>query len=444
MATKLTDRIIRELEPGLTERTVREGAGFGVRIRPTGRKSFTFIYDFAGKRRRLDLGEYPETTLPQARTRHAEARALLGKGIDPADHRQAETAIQQAEQQRELDRIAAEQAQREAEARRVTVAEWADRYIEQYAKPRKKSWPEDDRLLRREVLPVLGDRKLDTIKRADIIALMEGIKARLRREAETGINEATGRKARSGMTGTTANRVHAVLSKMLGYALESELIEHNPAQGIKSAKVREVSRERTLTDSELAWVWQTLSGDLAGLGFGRDVADALLLMLATGQRKAEILSLRFDMIHDGTASWTSAQMKSSKRHSIPLPPLARDIIERRRAISLDPSGFVFPSARNPDAPMRPESPNHGVYDLFNGRHDGTAPPMAAWTPHDLRRTVATNLARMGISRTVIDRIQAHADGSIAGVYDRHDYMTETSDALRRWNDRILELAGREA
>lgn len=437
MAIKFTDRSIRDLEIKPSEYAVREADGFAVRVRPSGRKIFQFLYDFNGKRVRLGLGDYPTTPLPAARAKFREARNLLAEGRNPATVWAESAQIEEAERARELDRIAEEAEAREAAGRRVTVADFVKVYVDQYAKPRKKTWAEDERLLQREVVQAIGNRKLDEIKRADVVALMESIKARLRAKVEAG--------GRRDITGVLANRVCAVLSKMFAYALEIGHVEHNPAISIRSAKVRETSSERALSMDEVKWVWSTLSGDLQGLPFGRDVADVLLMMLATGQRKAEILALRYDAIDaDGVARWAGKMMKNGRPHSIPLPQLAMQIIERRK---LSARGeFVFPGLRRGAKTMGAQTPNHATWDWFTGRHETvTVPPMAEWTPHDLRRTVATQLATMAVSRVVIDRILAHVDGSIAGVYDRHSYMTEMRNALESWNERIRSaVTGQEA
>lgn len=434
---RITEHSVRQLEPKGSRYFVRDADGFGVMVYPGGSRSFQIVYDLEGKRKRMNLGQYPGMTVAEARAKHREALGILKEQkLDPAQVRAQVATIEQAERDRELERIQAEGAAREAEARRLTVAQWCDLFIEQYARPRKKTWMEDQRLLTREVLPALGSRKLDELKRADIVALLEKIKARLRAKAAAG-------EGRRDLNGTVANRVHAVVSKMLAYAVEVGHIEFNPATGIKSAKVKEQSIERVLSADEIREVWQALTGDLAGIPFGRDVADVLLMMLATGQRKAEILALRYTMIDEGgVAHWGSMHMKNAKAHSLPLPPLAMAIIRRRQAASANNASYVFPS-RVAGKALRAETPNHAVWDWFAGSHgEGrkiVRPCMPPWSPHDLRRTVATNLAKLGISRVVIDRIQAHADGGIAGVYDRHSYLPEMRAALEAWGRRLLEI-----
>ena len=128
--------------------------GLGVRVSTVGRKSWVFMYRFNGKPRRMTLGTYPAVGVADARVKHARAKADLEKGIDPGGM--------------EVER-------RRAERSAETVADLVEEYLEKWAKPRKRSAAEDERTLRKEVVPLWGNRKAKDITRRDVITLLDGI-----------------------------------------------------------------------------------------------------------------------------------------------------------------------------------------------------------------------------------------------------------------------------
>ncbi|MEJ2673526.1 MAG: Arm DNA-binding domain-containing protein, partial [Deltaproteobacteria bacterium] len=135
---KFTDKKIQNLKPKSQRYEEWEGNGFGVRVTPRGIKSFVYLYRFDGKPRRLTLGSYPNMTLADAHKAHAEALKKLEQGIDPG-------AVMVAKRQEE--RVA------------PTVADLADEYLRLWARPRKRSWRVDQRILNKDILPIWGRRK---------------------------------------------------------------------------------------------------------------------------------------------------------------------------------------------------------------------------------------------------------------------------------------------
>ena len=153
---RFTDRSIAALKPKVERYEVWEDGrtGFGVRVSPKGRKSWVYMYRFGGKARRMGLGTYPAIGLASARVKHASAKEKLTKGVDPG-------ALQ----------IERKRAERGAE----TVADLIDEYLEKWARPRKRSAAEDERMLRKDVLPIWGARKAKEITRRDVITLLDGV-----------------------------------------------------------------------------------------------------------------------------------------------------------------------------------------------------------------------------------------------------------------------------
>lgn len=378
----LTDRLLRSLSAKATKRVVYHDKAlpdFGVRVSERGRCSYFVRYrTHRGERRWKTLGTHP--TLPLADARRM-ARATLveaAKGRDP---------------------VLEERVRREAE----TVEDFAKVYLDRYAKPAKRSWKEDHRQLKRDVLPMIGRLPVAEVRRQDLIGIID-------RVADRG-------------AGVQANRTAALLSKLFAFARDRGLIELSPAQALPRA-AQEVSRDRVLTASEIRKVWRALEPERLGL------ASSLRLVLLTAQRPGEVLAMRRDDL-DGIW-WTlpAGATKARRSHRVPLSPVAQQVLKRALSAS---SGnamtvHVFPSPRG-DGPIR-------WLSHAGARIRARTPDVPHWTPRDLRRTAATHMAQLGVSRFIIGRILNHADPSITSVYERHDYDAEKAEALAAWGERV--------
>ncbi len=169
---RYTDKGLAALKPKAERYEVWEDGrtGLGVRVSPKGRKSWVYMYRFNGTLRRMCFGTYPAVGLASARVKHANAKELLTKGTDPG--------AQQIERKR---------AERDAE----TVSDIAEEYLEKWARPRKRSAGEDERILRKDVLPAWGAKKAKEIRRRDVILLLDKI---VERGAPIGANRTLGVK----------------------------------------------------------------------------------------------------------------------------------------------------------------------------------------------------------------------------------------------------------
>jgi len=196
MSKPLTDTKVRNLKTEdkryieCEENSYGHGT-LGVRVSPTGRKSWVVIYYFEGRRRMMTLGSYPKMTVSGAHKAHAEAMGRLEKGEDPGllkvtDNRQLKAA--------------------------PTVKELAAEYLEKWAKPRKRSWQEDQRILEKDVLPVWGHKKAQNITRRDVLALLDDI-------MERGAPIA-------------ANRTLAVVRKMFNFAVARDILQTSPCVAV--------------------------------------------------------------------------------------------------------------------------------------------------------------------------------------------------------------------
>lgn len=407
---KFTDASIRSLKPRAERFEIWEtnGEGLGLRISPKGRKTWIYMYRFEGKARRMTLGTYPAMPLTEAHKAHADACDKLKHNIDPGSLR-----------------VQANIERRKAE----TVKELADLYLEKWARPRKRSWREDERILYKDIIPVIGDQKAVDIRRREIIQILDGV-------AERG-------------SPIQANRTLACVRKMFNYAVSRDIIESSPCQQIR-APGAEKCRDRTLTPDEIKTLWASLDDTCKPrqesvenrLAISPTIALALKLQLVTAQRKGEVISARWDELDLDSGWWTipAEKAKNKLAHRVPLSPLALEVIESIKQATLkhDEDGneilsdWLFPSPRG-NKPITPSAVNRGI---LNNRELIGLPP---FTPHDLRRTAATQMASSGITRLVISKILNHAETSVTAVYDRHGYDTEKRRALDAWGRKLEDI-----
>ena len=383
---KFTDRGIMALKPKSARYEVWEDGrtGLGLRISPAGRKSWIYMYRHARKARRMTLDTYPAMGLADARLAHAQAKKLLAAGIDPGSQL--------------LER-------RRGERNAETVADLAREYLDKWARPRKRSAAEDERILNKDVLPAWVGRKAKSITRRDVIVLLDGIVDR--------------------GAPIQANRTLAVVRRMFNFALERDILDATPCARIK-APAKENQRDRVLTAEEIATFWHGL--DTAPMT--DTVRMALRFKLVTAQRKGEVIKARWAEFDMGERVWTipAERSKNGIAHRVPLSPVAMEILEIIHAEAGE-SEWLFPSRRT-GRPITDQAMNHALLNSVG------VIGMNNVTPHDLRRTAASHMTELGIPRLVVSKILNHADPSVTGIYDRYQYGPEKRSALEAWGRRL--------
>lgn len=383
---KFTDTMIRALRPKAARYEIWESRGFGIRVTLSGEKSFVFLYRFGGKARRLTLGRYPAMSLVDAHAAHGGARQALERGIDPG-----------------AKKIEAKRIDRDA----LTVADLAEEYLEKWARPRKRSWREDERIIRKDILPSWKTCKAKDITRRDVITLLDRI-------AERGAT-------------IQANRTLAVVRKMFNFALGRSILEVSPCVAIQ-APAKENRRDRVLSAEEIRAFWNGLAGSRMAEG----TRLALKLQFVTGQRKGEVAGAEWADIDLSGAWWTipAEKAKNGLPHRIPLSAMALEILARIKELSGE-SRWLFPGARQ-DRHVTEPAINHAVrgnQDVF-GFH---------FTPHDLRRTAASLMTGAGVPRLTVAKILNHVEGGVTAVYDRHGYDDEKRQALETWGRKLSAI-----
>jgi integrase len=262
---------------------------------------------------------------------------------------------------------------------------------------RPKTRHEFERILRVEVIPAFGHLKPDEVKRGEVRALVDRLSDR---------------------APIMANRVFEVTRRLYTWAIGKDLVETSPCLGLSKPGV-ETQRDRVLSEDEIRAVWSACDAE-PGI-----IADAFRLMLVTAQRRGEVLSMRWQGV-DGLWWTIPAEVaKNGRSHRVPLSPQALAILTRRREHASSP--WVFPSPTT-DRPI--ENPQKAVERL---RARSNVPDLRL---HDFRRTAASLMTGMGISRLTVKKILNHAERDVTAIYDRHSYDPEKRTALEAWSRRL--------
>ena len=407
---KFTDKSIKALKPKSDRYEAWEdnGKGFGIRVSPTGMKSWIFLYRFEGLNRRMTFGRYPAMTLAEAHTLHAKAREQLIKGIDPGEL---------------LTRANIEHRGS------PTVAQLVNEYIEKWAKRRKRTWQEDIRMLSKDVIPHLGRRKAKDVKRRDIILIIDEI-------VERG-------------SPITANRTLRIIKKMFSFAVKRGVLDASPCVEI-DPPAKENKRERVLTEDEVKIFWLGL--EKAKMSDGTKLA--LRLLLVTAQRKGEVAQAEWSEIDLKSGWWTipKEKAKNERIHRVPLSQMAIDILKQAKELSRD-SRWVFPSVKN--QAITPRSISRAIRNNSKKRppeHPKHKPPYGEFfkterfSPHDLRRTATSMMTGSGVDELHVSKVLNH---TISGVTSRHynhyTYDKEKQQALETWDRKLNSiLTGKKA
>jgi integrase len=298
------------------------------------------------------------------------------------------------------------------ERARNTLTAAIDRYLGDARTGRNRKKPmrpdyyrETERALRVDVKSVLGARPIRDLTRREIRDLLNAIVDR--------------------GSPSHANHVLAYLRAMLGWAVDQELIEENPASGIKPPSAT-VERDRYLDDNEIRAFWHGC--DRLGWPFG----PLFQLLLLTAQRRDELAGASWSEIDLEKRIWTlpRARVKNDKAHLVHLSTLAMDVIGALPRVN---EKLLFTTTG--------KTPVSG----WGRARERLAAAMGKPEPfnlHDLRRTAASGMAAIGIAHHVVDRILNHTAGKISGVariYNRHDYAAERHGALEAWGRHIESL-----
>jgi integrase len=256
-------------------------------------------------------------------------------------------------------------------------------------------------IMRREVLAGLGARPIAEVRKADIRELVEAI-------ADRGHP-------------FMAARVLAHLRRLFRWSAGRDMVALDPTAHIEKPAITR-SRERVLTDEELLRVWREAEAMDGPFGAG------VRLLIATGARREEIFGLRRAELRGDGFHLAAERSKNKVPRIIPISPLAWS------AMASLPADGAFVVSLTGDHPFTNITHNKAKLDARAGVTD--------WRLHDLRRTVATGLQRLGVRLETIESVLGHVSGSRSGivrVYQRHNFAAEAREALNVWAAHLQRL-----
>jgi integrase len=391
---KLTTRRIGTLECPAGKRDALvfddDQRGLGVRVTAGGSKTYLAQYTVGGIKRRVPLGSCSAISLLAARD---AVRTILGdvaKGRDPAADRKE--AAQEAQRKAANDALTLDALLQQWEALRL--ADKRERYASEAVRAIKYAFVKH-----------LKSPAAD-LNRIAVVRVLDGL-------------------AKEGKT-AMASRTAAYGRACYHWAAKRGSLTSNPFQDLPLEPV--IKRDRVLSDDEVRVVWNATSGP------GSFNAIVRMLIL-TGQRREEVAGMTWDEVSPDLSTWTlpASRAKNGVAHVVPLSPQAHDSLRKAPWFTKedDKRALVFPGQRR----------------VFNGFSKSKADldkasGVTGWRLHDLRRTMATGLQKLGIRLEVTEAVLNHVSGSragIVGVYQHHDWADEKRAALNAWGEHVVAI-----
>jgi integrase len=446
---RITDTWLRTVKPRKTRYDVTtELRGLMVRVHPSGALSFRYRYkrgkDKDGRPIQyvVVLGEYGKKgagiTLEDAHEFQHKAKRWLSLGLDPVEEKAKEDAAREKARQERAEAGTVADLVDEFTHRKLRAERWDESRSEwvrdEKTKTKARKRPEAAEWLLNANLveakldgQAVGRMRARDLTRRDMVRLLDGIVDR--------------------GAPVLANRTHAIVKLLFDWAAAKELIPASPMAGIERPGGDETPRDRVLTADEIHTFWTKLDDAV----MVEPTRLALKLLLATGQRRGEITFAKwshFDLERTRRdrgktvpdPSWTipvellktsHAKRKKPEPHVVPLSPLAVQLLKKLKQLTGD-GAYVLPAraTAKSDAPYSEAVLSRAVRE--NKDHFG----IEHFTPHDLRRTAASHMTRLGIPRLHVEKVLNHATGDIPEIYDRHDYIPQKREALEKWGKHL--------
>jgi integrase len=411
---KLTERKIETLsvDRGRKDRLVFDDAQRGLAVRATASGGRTYLCQYTLNRQkwRVPLGSCSALSLSKARAAAAAIMGDVAKGRNPAAERKEAAAAEWAKRMRGRLTLA------------VLIQDWARLHLI-HRRPRYAA--EAVRALRHGFAKHL-DLPAEDLDRAAVVHALDSLSRRPKEKGKSSIRHGT----------AIAGRTAAYGRACFAWAMKRGAVPSNPFAELPLSTVVN-KRDRVLSDEEASAVWRA-AGE-APLPYG---AIVRLLML-TGQRRDEVAGMTLAELSEDLATWTipATRTKNGIPHLVPLSQPARKLLDA--VLSDGPAdvqgahqrakpALVFPGERG--TPFSGWSKAKSALDTASG--------VSGWWLHDLRRTLATGLQRLGVRLEVTEAVLNHLSGSragVVGIYQRHDWAEEKRAALDAWSAHLLAV-----
>ena len=432
---KITDKEINK-KPGSSDRWLSETAIWGhgsliARITPTGERLFYFRYkDSSDKRTTFPIGSYSRTetaglfTLSQARQKANELAALHKSGIkNIKEHLDAEQSKELATRDAELAAIA---RAKHIENSRISVNELFERWASVDLINRKDGGKEVRRITEKDILPIIGSLAVEDVRKGHITEVTDTLLAR-------GVNR-------------MAKMTFSLMRQMFRFAVDRDIIEHDPTANIRKAKIggKEVQRDRVLSEDEI----KALHHQLPEAGLLITTEAAVWITFSTCCRIGELLAAKWRHIDLEKSTWVIPEenSKNGKAHTIQLSEFS--ISQFRKIFPISGSSeWCYPNRNNSDHVCsktvtkqlsdRQRKPKQGKMSNRSAKSQALILSGGKWTPHDLRRTGATMMTALGVLPEVAERCLNHLEeNKVKRTYQRYSYHNEMKEAWKLLGERI--------
>ena len=360
--------------------------GFGVRVKPSGRKSFLYKYRTPdGRQRKVTLGSFGQITVEQARRLATAGLGKVASGHDPSQDRHD---IKKAQTVGDL----CDQYYADAEAGKILYR----------GKPKKASTLAIDKgRIERHIKPMIGRKQIAALTRQDVTKFMYDI-----RDGKTAITVKTGprglARVRGGMG--TAKKAVSVLSAIYNYAIRSGMVEHNPCQYVE--RPADNKRTRFLNPEEYARLGLALNDQAISTQY-TSASLAITILALTGCRRNEILALVRDEVDVTGRCLRLGDTKTGAQ----IRPCGKPALELlTQQLASHTSQFVFPSTKNNGPIINIRTPMGKVCKMAE---------LENVTPHTLRHSYATVAHELGYSELTIAGLLGHSAASVTSRYAHH-------------------------
>lgn len=400
---KLTDIQIRSwIKSGERFEGRADGNGLYLRYRKVDKSpNWRYRYRYAGKARAMLIGSYSDLSLAKARDIAKELSARVALGYDVAGEKQ----------ERKLEAL----AKIEAEKNALSVAELAAEY---YARQIENTYKHPELFrssLQKNIVALIGKMKVEDVRPRHVDVVLQDV---IRRGSPT-----------------VANDVLRMLKRLFDYAVVRGIIEVNPAISFsaKDAGGKEQGRKRALSREELMMFFRALRN---GRGISRENELAFKIILALGVRKMELCAAEWSEFDLANEVWhlPGSRAKNGDDIDIPLPQPVIEWIKEIRLFAGD-SRWLIPARRAQTASHISRATLNMVMPSVMKEMSGVEP----FSIHDLRRTMRTQMAGLGIDPLIAERCLNHKIPGIEGIYNRHQYFNERKAALAQWADLLVVL-----
>ncbi len=365
--------------------------GLNARLSVAGAITFFYRYRWLGKPVQLTIGEYPIISLAQARDRRQQFRTWLSDGYDPRQKAMLEMN----------EKVTA-----------LTVEEAYDYWVKHYCVPEGiiKIY-ENQKSFEKHIKPVIGNAIVDQTTKRHWLDLFDGM-------------------GRMVITG----EMLSLMKRVFRFCSNRDVIKSNPLEALRKSDVGVAAKmaDRRLTDAEIKTVWDTL--------YSMPPSQQLVVrfMLLTGCRAAEIRKAKWEWFNFEEKTWTvpAEDYKTGKSIRRALPDhLIKMLTEHRRG---SVTQYVMTPARFRSGDEKP--PTQALVSTYSAQVIRKA-GMAAWSLHDIRRTVATRLSELGAPPHVIEKLLGHQMAGVMARYNLHDYMSDQHEWLDIWHQHLEKVIG---